>query len=138
MNSTIEKLKQLNEGTMMEQLQIEYLETSDTYIKARMPVDKRTFQPDGILHGGASLALAETVAGLGSALLVDLKLFDVRGAQVSANHVGTARSGWVIAEAKLIHKGKNTHIWDVNIRTEKDKPVSICRITNFVMKKSPD
>lgn len=136
MKHNIEKLNQLNKGTMMEHLQIEYLETSDTYIKARMPVDKRTFQPDGILHGGASLALAETVAGLGSALLVDLKLFNVRGAQVSANHVGTARSGWVIAEAKLIHKGKNTHVWDVNITSDQDKAVSICRITNFVVKKN--
>lgn len=138
MNSTIEKLNQLNKGTMMEQLQIEYLETGNGYIEARMPVNERTFQPDGILHGGASLALAETVAGLGSALIVDLKLFNVRGAQVSANHIGTAKSGWVIAEARLIHKGKNTHIWDVNIKTELDKPVSICRITNFVVKKNPD
>jgi len=63
----------------MEQLQIEYLETANGFVKARMPVDKRTFQPDGILHGGASLALAETVAGLGSALIVDLKQFNVRG-----------------------------------------------------------
>jgi len=136
--STIEKLNQLNKGTMMEQLQIEYLETANGFVKARMPVDKRTFQPDGILHGGASLALAETVAGLGSALIVDLKKFNVRGAQVSANHVGSAKVGWVIAEAKLVHQGKNTHIWDVSIRTEQDKPVSICRITNFVVKKSPD
>ena len=132
---TIEKLNQLNKGTMMEQLQIEYLEMGDGFLKAKMPVNERTFQPDGILHGGASLALAETVAGLGSALIVDLKAFDVRGAQVSANHVGTAKSGWVVAEGQLIHRGKNTHIWNIDIRDESGKPVSICRITNFIVKK---
>lgn len=136
--STIDKLNQLNKGTMMEQLQIEYLETGNGFVKARMPVNEKTFQPDGILHGGASLALAETVAGLGSALLVDLKLFNVRGAQVSANHLGTAKTGWVIAEANLIHRGKNTHVWDINIKSESDKPISICRITNFVVKKNID
>lgn len=132
---TIEKLNQLNQGTMMEQLQIEYLEIGDGFLKAKMPVDKRTFQPDGILHGGASLALAETVAGLGSALIVDLKSFNVRGAQVSANHVGTAKKGWVVAEGRLIHRGKNTHIWNIDIKNELDKLVSICRITNFIVKK---
>ncbi len=132
---TIEKLNELNQGTMMEQLQIEYLERGDGFLKARMPVNKRTFQPDGILHGGASLALAETVAGLGSALIVDLKAFDVRGAQVSANHVGTAKSGWVVAEGQLIHRGKNTHIWNIDIKNEQGKLVSICRITNFIVRK---
>ena len=119
----------------MEQLQIEYLEIGDGLLKARMPVNEHTFQPDGILHGGASLALAETVAGLGSALIVDLKAFDVRGAQVSANHVGTAKSGWVVAEGRLIHRGKNTHIWNIDIKNEQGKLVSICRITNFIVKK---
>ena len=132
---TIEKLNQLNQGTMMEQLQIEYLEMGDGFLMARMPVNEHTFQPDGILHGGASLALAETVAGLGSALIVDLKAFDVRGAQVSANHVGIAKSGWVVAEGRLIHRGKNTHIWNIDIKNEAGKMVSICRITNFLVKK---
>jgi uncharacterized protein (TIGR00369 family) len=85
------------------------------YLKARIPVNERTFQPDGILHGGASLALAETVAGLGSALVVDLSKYNVRGAQVSANHVGTAIKGWVVAEGRLIHREKNTHIWNIDI-----------------------
>jgi len=119
----------------MEQLRVEYLEMGDGFLKARMPVDERTFQPDGILHGGASLALAETVAGLGSALIVDLKAFNVRGAQVSANHVGIAKSGWVVAEGRLIHRGKNTHIWNIDIKNETGKMVSICRITNFLVRK---
>jgi len=132
---TIEKLNQLNKGTMMEQLRLEYLEMDEGYLKARIPVNERTFQPDGILHGGASLALAETVAGLGSALIVDLNRYNVRGAQVSANHVGTANKGWVVAEGRLIHRGKNTHIWNIDIKNESGKMVSMCRITNFIVKK---
>ncbi len=135
---TIEELNLLNRGTMMEFLQIEYLEVSDGFIKARMPVNESTIQPDGILHGGASLALAETLAGLGSALLVDLASFNVRGAQVSGNHIGTARSGWVIAEGRLIHKGQHTHIWNIDISDQQGIPVSICRITNFIQKKEEE
>ena len=133
--SIIEELNLLNRGTMMEQLQIEYLEVEEGFLKARMPVDQRTIQPDGILHGGASLALAETVAGLGSALMVDLSRFNVRGAQVSANHVGIAKKGWVVAEARLIHQGQHSHVWNIDIKSESGKLVSICRITNFVVKK---
>lgn len=119
----------------MEQLHIEYLEVGDGYVKARMPVNERTKQPMGILHGGANLALAETIGGLGSALIVDLDKFEVRGSQLSANHVGTARSGWVVAEANIIHRGKNTHVWNIDIFDDAGKMVSTCRVTNFVLKK---
>ena len=119
----------------MEQLHIEYLEVGDGFVKARMPVNERTKQPMGILHGGANLALAETIAGLGSVLIVNPDEFDVRGSQVSANHVGTAHTGWVLAEANLLHRGKNTHVWNVDIRDEKGVLISTCRLTNFVIKK---
>jgi len=134
-DSTIERLNQLNKKTMMEPLGIEYLEAEPGYLKARMPVNDNTKQPNGILHGGANLALAETVAGLGSAMMVDMEKYNVRGAQVSANHVGTANSGWVYAEGKIIHKGKNTHVWNIDIRNETGKMLSTCRITNFIQKK---
>lgn len=119
----------------MEQLHIEYLEVGDGYVKGKMPVNERTKQPMGILHGGANLALAETIGGLGSALIVDLEEFDVRGSQISANHVGTAHKGWVFAEAKIIHRGRNTHVWNIDIKDESGKMVSTCRLTNFVIKK---
>lgn len=119
----------------MEQLHIEYTEVGDGYVKARMPVNERTKQPMGILHGGANLALAETIGGLGSALIVDLDEFDVRGSQISANHVGTAHTGWVFAEAHIIHRGRNTHVWNIDIKDEEGKMVSSCRLTNFVLKK---
>ncbi|NOX86054.1 MAG: PaaI family thioesterase [Chlorobi bacterium] len=133
--ATIEELNKLNKGTMMEQLHIEYVEVGEGRITAKMPVNERTKQPAGILHGGANLALAETVAGLGSAVIVDLSEYEVRGSQVSANHVGTAHSGWVIAEAILIHRGKNTHVWNIDIKDEKGKLLSTARITNFLIRK---
>ncbi|MGP8329209.1 MAG: PaaI family thioesterase [Methanosarcinaceae archaeon] len=119
----------------MEQLHIEYLEAGEGRLTARMPVNEKTLQPDGILHGGANLALAETVAGLGSALLVDLKKYSVRGAQISANHVGTTGKGHVLATGSILHKGSNTHVWNIDITDDRDKLLSTCRITNIIVKK---
>ena len=133
LEATIKQLNQLNKNTMMEVIGVEYLEAGEGYLKARMPVNNTTRQPNGILHGGANLALAETVAGLGSAIMVDLNKYAVRGAQVSANHVGTASSGWVYAEGKLIHKGKNTHVWNIDIKNDDGKLLSSCRLTNFII-----
>ncbi len=134
-NHSLKELNKLNTGTLMEQLSIEYTEVGDGLLTARMPVNETTFQPDGILHGGANLALAETVAGLGSALLVDLKKYSVRGAQVSANHIGSTSTGFVYATGKIVHQGKNTHVWNIDIRDEKNILLSTCRITNLIVKK---
>ncbi len=129
------ELSKMNKGTLMEQLGIEYLEAGSGYMKARMPVDERTFQPMRILHGGATLALAETLASIGSALMVDREKFDVKGQHVSANHVRSAHSGWVIGEAKIMHRGRTSHIWNVDIKDEGNHLISTCRITIFVVKK---
>ncbi len=134
-DKTLEELNALNNGTLMEHLSMEYIKVDKEGIIAKMPVNKTTFQPDGILHGGANLALAETVAGLGSSLLVDLSKYSVRGAQVSANHIGSTRSGYVFAFGTIIHKGLNTHVWNIDIKDEKDKPLSSCRITNIIVVK---
>lgn len=134
--STLAEINALNKGTMMEHLHIEYLEVRKGFVKAKMPVNEKTMQPAGILHGGANLVLAETVGGLGSLLLVDFKEFDVRGSQISANHVGTAHTGFVFAEANIIHEGKNTHVWNIDIRDEQGKMVSTCRLTNFIIKRN--
>ena len=91
MKASMEELNSSSHKTLIQQLGIEYLEKREGYIKARMPVNERTLQPMGILHGGASLALAETIGSLDSALLVDLKKYDVRGANINANHVGTSK-----------------------------------------------
>lgn len=119
----------------MEQLGIEYLELKNGYVKGRMPVDKRTIQPMGILHGGASLAFAETLASLGSLALIDPAKFEIRGASLTANHVGTAANGWVIGEASLIHRGKMTHVWDIEIKNKTGNKVSVARMTVMVIPK---
>lgn len=132
---SVEEVSKLNKGTLMEQIGIEYLEIRDGFMSARMPVDERTFQPYGILHGGATIALAETLASFGSALMVDPEKYDVRGQNVTVNHVRSARNGWVIGEATIIHKGRTTHIWNVDVKDEKDRLISTCRLTIFVSPK---
>ena len=129
------KLNAMNKGTLMALLGIEYLEVGEGYLKARMPVDERTFQPNRLLHGGASLALAETVGSFGSALMVDMEKYEVRGAQISGNHLRAVRQGWVYAIARLIHRGRNTHVWNIDITDDQDKVVSTCRLTNFDISK---
>jgi 1,4-dihydroxy-2-naphthoyl-CoA hydrolase len=108
-NSSLEEINSINSKTMMGALGIEYTEAGQGIVCAKMPVDHRTMQPNNIIHGGASIALAETVAGLGSVLLVDPQEFEIRGSSVSANHVGTAKLGWVYARGEILHQGqKNT------------------------------
>ncbi len=129
------KLNSINKGTMMEVLGIEYLEARQGYLKAKMPVDERTYQPARLLHGGASMALAETLGSVGSAIMINLEEYDVRGSQLSANHIKSAKSGWVIGEASLLHRGRNTHVWNIDIKDEDGKLISTCRLTNFIIKK---
>lgn len=128
-------LNAMNKNSLIENLGIEYIEIGEGMVKAKMPVDHRTLQPMGILHGGASLALAETVAGVGSYLMVDPNLYEVKGMAVNANHIGSVSQGYVYARAEIIHKGNNSHIWNITISDEEGRPVSVCRFTNMVLKK---
>ena len=131
----IDKLNQFCKGTFISFLGIEFLDYGKDYINARMPVDDK-LQPMGLLHGGASLALAETIASGGSYLLVDPEKYDVLGFHVSGNHIATVSEGFLLARAELIHKGKTTHLWDVNIRNDKGKLISVTRVTIRVIKKN--
>ena len=134
-NSTLEELQKFSNNTLIDNLGIEYLEVAEGFVKAKMPVDKRTKQPLGILHGGASLALAETIGSMGSALLVDLNKFDVRGASISANHIGSIIEGFVYGIAKIVHKGNYTHVWDILITDKNERKISISRLTNMIIVK---
>ncbi|MGD2033886.1 MAG: PaaI family thioesterase [Bacteroidales bacterium] len=132
---TIDEINRICKDTFIGYLDIEFLEYGDDYVTARMPVDEKKLQPMGLLHGGASLALAETVASAGSVFLVDDNKYNVYGMQVTGNHISTLSSGEVIAKANLIHKGNSTHVWDVNISTDEGKLISVARVTNIIMEK---
>lgn len=119
----------------MEALGIEYTAIGDDFIRARMPVDHRTHQPMGLLHGGATAALAESMGSLGSYMLIDQNEKAVVGIEINANHLRSVRKGWVTAEGKLIHRGKSLHVWDIKVFDERNKPVSICRLTNMIIPK---
>jgi uncharacterized protein (TIGR00369 family) len=130
----IEQLNHLCQGTFISFLGIEFLDYGDDFIEARMPVDNK-LQPMGLLHGGASLALAETIASGGSYLLVDPEKYDVFGLQVSGNHISTISDGTLFARAEIIHKGRFTHVWDVKIKSDNGKLISVTRVTIMVVKK---
>lgn len=131
----LEKLNERAKHALMGNLGIQYTYASEDRIEATMPVDKRTRQPFGVLHGGASLALAETVAGLGSMIICNPDE-TVVGMQVSGNHMSSAYEGDTVrAVGVIIHKGRSSHVWDVNIYTSTEKLVSSVRVINSVIKK---
>ena len=135
MEDIVKKMNALNEGTMMETLGIEYLEVKEGFVYARMFVKKELSQPYGMLHGGASMALAESIGGVGSAVYVDMETYVIRGMQMSANHVKAAKVGsYVYATATILHKGRQTHVWNIDVKNEDGDLVSTCRLTNFVFR----
>jgi 1,4-dihydroxy-2-naphthoyl-CoA hydrolase len=130
----INKLNEICRGTFISFLGIEFLSHGVDFIEARMPVDNK-LQPMGLLHGGASLALAETIASGGSYLLVDPEKYDVVGLQVSGNHLSSVSEGTLFARADIIHMGKKTHVWDVKIKSDAGKLISVTRVTMMIIKK---
>lgn len=129
----IEVLNKLSANTMGETLDMKFVEIGDNYIKASMPVDKRTHQPLGLLHGGASAALAETVGSVASSLCIDEDQICV-GIEINCNHIRGKKSGLVVATAEPLHIGASTHVWDIKIRDEREKLVCVSRLTVAVLK----
>ena len=126
---TLDQLKKGSKDTLMEQLGIEYLEIGDDYLKARMPVDSRTKQTAGILHGGASAALAETIGSVAASMCIDREKTRIVGLEINANHIRPVSSGWVTGITTPIHVGKTTQIWEIKIFNDQDKLVCISRLT---------
>jgi len=129
----ISDMLEFGKDTMSEYLGIEWLEVGDNFLKATMPVDHRTKQPYGLLHGGASCVLAETVGSMASAMVVDHSKFVCVGLEINANHVRSAREGRVTGVASPLHLGSNTHVWDIKIYDEVQKLVCISRLTVAVI-----
>lgn len=124
------------DNTLVAHLGIEITEVGDDYLLARMPVDHRTHQPQGLLHGGASVALAETMGSMGAFLCVDPAKYAVVGLEINANHIRGVKSGWVIGRATPMHRGRTTQIWEIRITDESGKLVCISRITIAVLERN--
>jgi 1,4-dihydroxy-2-naphthoyl-CoA hydrolase len=130
---TIEQLQQFKTEDMNAHIGIEFTEIGPDSLSAKMPVDHRTRQPFGILHGGASVVLAETLGSTGAGLVVDPLKFRCVGLEINANHIRSAREGFVYGTAKPIHIGKSTQVWSIEIKNEEGKLVCISRITMAIL-----
>jgi 1,4-dihydroxy-2-naphthoyl-CoA hydrolase len=122
-------------NSLPQHLGIEFTELGADFIRGHMPVDNRTRQPYGILHGGASVALAETLGSTGAGLVVDPDKYRVVGQEINANHVRAVSEGFVIGTARPVHIGKRSHVWEIRITDERERLVCISRITMFVIDK---
>ena len=130
------KLAALNDmckNTLNTTLQITYTDFGEDYLVATMPVNERVHQPDGILNGGATMALAETVGSPTSILAIDREKYSVRGIEFSANHLRSVRSGIITATGRIIHKGKTIHLVEIKIEDDRGRLISLCKLTNYIL-----
>ncbi len=133
---TLKKMNSMLADTLMETLDITFTEVGDDYLTATMPVNSRVHQPMGLLHGGATVALAETVASSAAHFLLDDRSKEVRGIEITANHLKSKRDGMVTATAKPIHIGKTTQLWEVRVTDEQGNLISLCKMTCIILSKS--
>ena len=140
-NMTFDKEKILHycnhvsKNTLMQTLNIKYTDAGEDFLVATMPVNPSVHQPMGLLHGGASVALAESVGSAASMIYVNSELSEVRGIEISANHLKAKRDGIVTATAKILHKGRSIHLWEIRITDENNNLISLCKLTNMVLPK---
>ena len=123
-----------NKDTLMETLDIEFVDIGKDFVKARMPVTPKVHQPNGILHGGATVALAETVGSSAAFLLNNTSNVSVRGIEISANHLQSISEGFVYATAKPIRLGKTIQFWEIKVTDEKNELISLCKLTTYTRK----
>ncbi|PQB04201.1 PaaI family thioesterase [Aureitalea marina] len=129
----LKKLNSLCPNTLMETLQIEFVDVEDEMVVARMPVTNRVHQPDGVLHGGATVALAESVGSAASHLFLGGQDVQVRGIEISANHLKSVKNGYVFAQATVIHKGRSTQLWQIRITDDQDRLISLVKLTTITL-----
>jgi uncharacterized protein (TIGR00369 family) len=131
----LQNCNDFSKNTLMETLEIEFIDVGEDFLKAKMPVNSRIHQPMGLLHGGASVALAESVGSAASMLFVNAEKQEVRGIEISANHLRSKREGTVFATAKIIHQGRSIHLWEIKIEDEEGKLICLCKLSNIVLPK---
>ena len=134
-NNTLPALSPLGPKTMGEYLGMEWVSIDDDSFKMKMPVDDRTRQPYGILHGGASCALAETIGSIASSMVIDTGKFICVGLEINANHIRTVKQGYITATCTPLHLGKSTHVWDIKIQDDENKLVCVSRLTVAILEK---
>lgn len=133
--TVLEKLNAINKNTLMETLEITYTDVGKDYMVATMPVNHRVHQPMGLLHGGATVALAESLGSAASLHFIGTAEGEVRGIEISANHVRSIREGMVTATARLMHKGRTTLLWEIRVEDEENRLISICKLTCIILTK---
>ena len=131
----LEVCNSICKNTLMETLEIEFVDVGENFLIARMPVTPKVHQPDGVLHGGASVALAESVGSAASYVFLDGNQFFVRGIEIAANHVKGIREGFVYARASILHKGRTTQLWEIKITNEEGVLISNCKLTTIALPK---
>lgn len=122
-----------SENTLMRTLEIVYTDAGEDFLQATMPVNPRVHQPMGLLHGGATVALAESVGSAASLMLINPEVQEVRGIEIAANHLRSKRDGVVTGTACIVHQGRSLHLWEVKITDERDRLISLCKITNMIL-----
>lgn len=135
--SLLAKANAASKNTLMETLNIEMVDYGEDFLVARMPVDSRVYQPDGVLHGGATAALAESVGSFASHLFIDTEKMFVRGLEITANHLKSVTEGFVYAKATFLHKGRTTQLIDIRVTDDNDNLISICRLSTISLPKKP-
>ena len=131
----LERANKVCENTLMETLNIEMVDYGDDFLIARMPVNSRVYQPEGILHGGATVALAESVGGFATHLFCDNEKFVIRGIEITANHLKSVKDGFVYAKATFIHKGKTTQLLQIRVTDDADNLISLCKLSTISLLK---
>ena len=131
----LEKINSANKNTLMETLEIEFVDIGKDFLVAKMPVTTKVYQPDGVLHGGATVALAETVGSAAVAVLTKNPNLTIRGIEINANHIKSVKKGTVIATAKPIHLGKTIQLWEIRTVDEENQLISISKLTTYTRQK---
>ncbi len=132
-NKILQLCNEWSKNTLMQTLDIEYIDAGEDFLTAKMPVNSRVHQPMGLLHGGATVALAESVGSAASIMFINPEKQEVRGIEISANHLRSKKEGIVYATAKIIHQGRSIHLWEIRIVDENNRLISLCKLTNMIL-----
>ncbi|MDB3977094.1 hotdog fold thioesterase [Flavobacteriaceae bacterium] len=132
-NEILASCAKMCKNTLMETLDIEFIDVTDDTVTAKMPVNSRVHQPDGVLHGGASVALAESVGSAGAYIFLQKKNVSIRGIEIAANHIKSIRDGYVYAHASILHKGRTTQLWQIRIENQNKELISLVKLTTLTL-----